>query len=205
CGVGDPSILLWHGDLAEALVHIGELTEAADVISGARDAAGRLGRGNVTPRLDRAEAACAVASGDFSVAAELLNRARRGFADYGLRLELGRTILDLAGLERRRRRRAHVRRLLAEAAELFADCHADPWSERVETERRQLNGQVGTPGLPSGLTPAEARIVALVADGASNRQAATALNVSVKTVEGRLTRIYRKLGVETRTQLARFH
>lgn len=51
------------------------------------------------------------------------------------------------------------------------------------------------------LTEAEARVAALVLDGASNREVATALFLSVKTVESMLTRIYRKLGVRSRTQL----
>lgn len=44
-------------------------------------------------------------------------------------------------------------------------------------------------------------MAALVLDGASNREVATALFLSVKTVESMLTRIYRKLGVRSRTQL----
>jgi DNA-binding NarL/FixJ family response regulator len=51
------------------------------------------------------------------------------------------------------------------------------------------------------LTGAEARVATLVADGASNREIAAALFLSVKTVEAMLTRIYRRLGVRSRTQL----
>ncbi|MEV0644111.1 helix-turn-helix transcriptional regulator [Phytomonospora sp. NPDC050363] len=52
------------------------------------------------------------------------------------------------------------------------------------------------------MTPAEARIADLVAAGASNGEVAAQLFVSVKTVEATLTRIYRKLGVRSRGQLA---
>jgi DNA-binding CsgD family transcriptional regulator len=48
----------------------------------------------------------------------------------------------------------------------------------------------------------EARIAGLVRDGASNREIATQLYLSVKTVEATLTRVYRKLGVRSRTQLS---
>jgi DNA-binding CsgD family transcriptional regulator len=53
------------------------------------------------------------------------------------------------------------------------------------------------------LTGAELRCAELAASGATNREIATALFVSVKTVEATLSRSYRKLGVRSRTQLAR--
>ncbi len=57
---------------------------------------------------------------------------------------------------------------------------------------------------PAGeLTPQERRVAMLVADGATNREVAAALFMSPKTVEVHLTHIYRKLGVPSRTQLAR--
>jgi DNA-binding CsgD family transcriptional regulator len=59
-----------------------------------------------------------------------------------------------------------------------------------------------TPRPGDGLTEAEARLAELVGHGASNQQAASALSVSVKTVETTLTRVYRKLGMRSRAQLA---
>jgi DNA-binding CsgD family transcriptional regulator len=52
------------------------------------------------------------------------------------------------------------------------------------------------------LTPTEARVAALVAAGSTNREVADALFVSVHTVEANLKRIYRKLGIRSRTELA---
>ena len=54
-----------------------------------------------------------------------------------------------------------------------------------------------------GLTPTEDRVAELVADGLQTKQVAAALFVSAKTVEGHLTNIYAKLGVHSRTELAR--
>ena len=54
----------------------------------------------------------------------------------------------------------------------------------------------------AALTGTEARIAAMVREGASNREIATRMFLSVKTVEATLTRIYRKLGVRSRTQLS---
>ena len=52
------------------------------------------------------------------------------------------------------------------------------------------------------LTPAERRVVEVVAAGASNRAAADQLFVSVRAVEVHLTSVYRKLGIKSRTELA---
>ncbi len=62
-----------------------------------------------------------------------------------------------------------------------------------------------TPGRPSdALTPTEHRIADLVALGRRNREIAGELFISVATVEAHLTRIYRKLGVRSRTELSRY-
>lgn len=54
----------------------------------------------------------------------------------------------------------------------------------------------------SQLTQIERRIVALVADGRTNQEIAHQLRVRPKTVEWNLTKIYRKLNVRSRTELA---
>jgi DNA-binding CsgD family transcriptional regulator len=53
-----------------------------------------------------------------------------------------------------------------------------------------------------GLSAAELRIAELAAGGRRNREIAAELAVSLKTVEWNLTRVYRKLGVRSRTELA---
>ena len=53
-----------------------------------------------------------------------------------------------------------------------------------------------------GLTKAEAAVAALVAEGRTNREVAASLVVSVKTVESHLARIFDKMGVRSRTELA---
>ena len=57
-------------------------------------------------------------------------------------------------------------------------------------------------GLAERLTPQERRVARLVADGATNREAATALFVSQKTIEYHLRHVYRKLGIRSRSELA---
>jgi DNA-binding NarL/FixJ family response regulator len=72
--------------------------------------------------------------------------------------------------------------------------------ERAEEELRRASPR---PRRHRALTNAELHVAALVAQGHTNREVAAQLFTTVKTVEAHLTRIYRKLGIRSRTQLAR--
>ncbi|MEU7607547.1 LuxR C-terminal-related transcriptional regulator, partial [Streptomyces sp. NPDC041003] len=76
-----------------------------------------------------------------------------------------------------------------------------PW---MELAREPAPGEGGGAQAPAAavLTEAETRLALLVSQGASNQEAAAKLFLSVKTVEARLTRIYQKLDVRSRAQLA---
>jgi DNA-binding NarL/FixJ family response regulator len=69
------------------------------------------------------------------------------------------------------------------------------------TPRTQGADQV-SPGRPAALTPRERSVALLVHEGRTNQQIAHALNISVKTVEAYLTRLYRKSGCSSRVELA---
>ncbi|HEU4971250.1 MAG TPA: helix-turn-helix transcriptional regulator, partial [Gaiellaceae bacterium] len=66
-------------------------------------------------------------------------------------------------------------------------------------ELKRISGRAATPG---ALTPAEERVAALVCQGKTNREVAAALYLSDRTVEGHLARIFGKLGIRHRTELA---
>ena len=66
-----------------------------------------------------------------------------------------------------------------------------------------LAASVGARPATDRLTPTERRVAALVAEGRSTKEVAATLFVSPKTVEGHLSRIYTKLGIHSRTALAR--
>ena len=89
---------------------------------------------------------------------------------------------------------------LEEALAVFDGIGAALWAERARGELRRISGRAPTSG---ALTPAEERVAALVAEGRTNREVAAALFVSDRTVEGHLSRIFGKLGVRHRTELAR--
>ncbi|WP_405442817.1 AAA family ATPase [Streptomyces avidinii] len=198
--VVDPSILRWHGELAEALIAADAPDEAARLLASVRTVAVGLGRTGVVAALDRARGLCLSAQGDADAAVHLLETTAQRFDALRLPLERGRTLLALARVERRRRRRAPARAALRAAAEVFDRAGAAPWTELA---REPAPGEAAGAQLPAAatLTDAETRLALLVSQGASNQEAAAKLFLSVKTVEARLTRIYQKLDVRSRAQL----
>jgi DNA-binding CsgD family transcriptional regulator len=102
-------------------------------------------------------------------------------------------------VERRAKRKREARDTLTKALEAFDGLGAALWAEKTRAELARIGGRA-----PSSLelTPTEDRVAALVAAGSTNREAADALFVSIHTVEANLKRIYRKLGVRSRTELA---
>ncbi|MEU7018228.1 LuxR C-terminal-related transcriptional regulator [Streptomyces sp. NPDC046385] len=202
----DPSMLRWHEELAEALLAHDAVEEAVAVLAEVRPVAQRLGRTSVLLGCDRAYALCLAAEGRTDEAAELLAGTAQRFERAGLPLERGRALVALARVERRRRRRSAAQTALQAAAGVFERAGAAPWLVlTTETPAGPAGeGPVGEEALPalSALTEAELRLARLVGQGASNQEAAAKLYLSVKTVEARLTRIYQKLDVRSRAQLA---
>jgi DNA-binding NarL/FixJ family response regulator len=105
----------------------------------------------------------------------------------------------LGEVQRRAKRRRAARETLQQALATFDELGAALWSERARREMARIGGRAPTSG---GLTPSEQRIAVLVAGGKTNRQVAAALYLTERTVEGSLTRIYAKLGLRSRTELA---
>jgi ATP/maltotriose-dependent transcriptional regulator MalT len=204
-GLADPALRRWHSDLAEALVAVGAVDEAADLVEETRRDAARLGRRSVLAVLDRAGALVAAARGDAEAAVAGLTRSVAGTSAYPL--EEGRARLELGRLHARLGDPESARESLRAAERVFARAKAAPWVARVATELDHLD--VGVPAVAGEADPlrslagVERRVAALVAEGATNREIASRLFVSVKTVEAALTRTYRKLGVRSRVDLAR--
>ncbi|MDP9183685.1 MAG: LuxR C-terminal-related transcriptional regulator, partial [Actinomycetota bacterium] len=105
---------------------------------------------------------------------------------------------------RRSGQRLESRTHLRTAAERFRRSGADPWERRAE-EGLRASGESLRRGFEADgdLTGAELRVAGLVAEGRPTREVAALLFLSPKTVEFHLSRIYRKLGVRGRAELAR--
>ncbi|GIG62786.1 transcriptional regulator [Longispora fulva] len=200
----DPALLRWHADLATAYVAAGDPDEGYALIAATRLTALALDRPGVLAALSRAEGIYRAALGDAAGAVDLLDRAALDFALLGLPVEHGRTLLALGQVEKRRRRRGAARDVLTAALEAFEQTGARPWVTLAATALDRLESGPAEPraAVTQPLTGTEARIAELVGQGASNREVAATLFLSVKTVEATLTRVYRKLGVRSRTQLS---
>lgn len=199
-GITDPARGRWHGDLAEALIRIGEPAEAQDVIDATRTRALRLGRESVLAVLDRAEALVRAARGEVEVAGRQLTSAQDRLAKLGYGLEEARAAFALAGLRGHRPGPTSY----DEAARLFRRCRALPWLRQVETAT--VTGPAQPPlaaAALDSLAATERQVAALVMEGATNREIAARLFISVKTVEATLTRVYRKLGIRSRVDIVR--
>jgi len=97
------------------------------------------------------------------------------------------------------RRRREARAALEEAQAEFTRLEAVIWADKAVAELGRIGGRTGS---PLELTDAERRIAEQVAAGLSNKEVAAALFLSVSTVEAALWKVYRKLDVRSRTQLA---
>jgi DNA-binding CsgD family transcriptional regulator len=122
-----------------------------------------------------------------------------------VRLELARSHLLYGEWLRRERRRRDARRHLRTALEEFTSMGADAFARRAERElvatgERARKRTVDT---LDQLTPQETQIARLAAHGQTNREIAAQLFISPSTVEYHLHKAFRKLGVRSRTELAR--
>ncbi|MET1059691.1 MAG: LuxR C-terminal-related transcriptional regulator [Nocardioides sp.] len=203
-GISDPTVNRWQAELVTALVATGDLDEAAAVVAESWDAlAGRPGADGARAQLQRAEASLHTALGDHDRAIALLDEAAATFERLHMQVDLGRSLLGRGYVERRRRRLAASRGALVAAYELFQEIKAVPWAAQAQAALDPSRAEADEQGPVALLTDTEARVAREAADGASNREIAERLYLSVKTVEATLTRIYRKLDVRSRTQLAR--
>jgi DNA-binding CsgD family transcriptional regulator len=198
----DPPLLHWYSDLAEALVVLGETDAAGAVIDEARTRVSGEVPGSVLAALERAAGLREAGLGRAKEGAVRLRTAVDRLRQLPLPIELVRTLIALGAVERRARHRNAARTALGEALETATRIGAAPLAARAGDELARLEaGDRDGEGRPE-LTPTEARIAELVGGGATNREVAAELFISVKTVEGTLSRIYRKVGVRSRTALA---
>ncbi len=198
-GSREPNLARWRADYVEALLELGHVEEAVAVLDPWEADAARLGRGVVLAQALRCRGLMAATRGDVDAAAALLEDAVELHDELGDPLGRARTLLSLGVVRRRLKQKRAAREAIEEAAAIFAECGAERWAERARAEE----GHVGGRTRESGLTPAESRVAALVVEGRTNREVAAALVLGERTVEAHLTHIYAKLGVRSRTELAR--
>lgn len=186
-------------DLAEAYVAVRRLDEARRLSAWLRDLGGQLGRPALVGDASRIDALLAATVGDLDVAAESAHAAVAAHGASPLRPELARSLLVLGRIQRRRRARKQSRDTLGQALQLATGIGHRPLLAEIGRELARVAAvRSGTE-----LTATERRVAKLITEGATNREAAAALFVSVRTVETHVASIYRKLGVRNRAELAR--
>jgi DNA-binding CsgD family transcriptional regulator len=141
----------------------------------------------------------AAAEGAVDRAASLLEQAVAQHELVGDPYGRARALLALGIVRRRARKKRSSRDAVEAALAGFEDLGARMW---VDTARGELV-RIGGRTREEGLTTAEKRVAALVAAGRTNREVAAELFLGERTVASHLTHIYAKLGVRSRTELAR--
>jgi DNA-binding CsgD family transcriptional regulator len=197
----EPGFLQWEPDLIEALVRCGETDRAHQelaVFAAAAEASGGAWALAAAARCDGLLA-------DDDQFEAVFERALVLHDGLDAPFERARTELCFGERLRRLRRRIEARERLRTALEVFERAGTAGWADRARQElaatgehARRRDG-----GATDQLTPQELQIALLVAEGHTNREAGSKLFLSPKTIESHLGRIYRKLGVASRVELAR--
>ena len=194
-----PSYLPWRSEAALAYLALGD-----------REPAGRLAEEELelalafgAPRaLGVAKRAAGVVAG--GERGELLLREAIDAFEHGdAKLERARALADLGALLRRRNRRTQARELLREALDAAHRAGARPLAEQAETELRATGARprrIVLTGLDS-LTASERRIAELASQNLTNGEIAQTLFITSRTVEGHLTSVFRKLQLNSRSEL----
>lgn len=196
--VPEPVRAFFLPDEIEALIGIGRLDRAERLLAAFDEAARRTNRPWALMHASRCRALLLAARGDLDGASAQAGQALSRCAELELRIEAARTLLVAGQVERRQRRKAVAADHLGRAAALFEHMGAALWAKRARAEL----GRVGLrPSAPSELTASERKVAELIASGLTNREVAAQLFMSPKTVEAKLARVYRKLGVHSRAQL----
>ena len=114
-------------------------------------------------------------------------------------LERGRTLLCLGMVRRQAQQKRSAREALEQALAIFEELGARLWADKARAELRRISGRRPA---DEELTETERRVAELAAQGRTNKEIAAELFMGVSTVEAHLSRVYRTLGIRSRTELA---
>jgi len=187
-------------ELIEAAKRSDESDRAASALEVLRETTAASG----TPWAQGVEARSRALLAEGEAAEALYREAIEHLGPTRLRVDLARTRLLYGEWLRRERRRIDARTELRTAHEQFSEFGMEGFAERarVELEATGERARKRTVDTRGDLTPQEAQISRLAAQGHTNREIAAQLFISPNTVEYHLRKVFRKLGVKSRTQLA---
>jgi DNA-binding CsgD family transcriptional regulator len=184
----------------EALLAIGDLPRAERLLAQI-DRRAADGDTALRPLVDRCRGLLFASRGDWERAIASLEAATAApEPPQGVNpFELARGLLALGTVQRRAQHKRAARESLERAAEIFERLGARVWMERARSELRHIGGRTAS---DDQLSETERRIVELVVAGRRNSEVAATLSLSPNTVAWNLSKVYRKLGVRSRTELA---
>jgi DNA-binding CsgD family transcriptional regulator len=193
------------GDLVEAAVRAGQPELGEAVLRGEPPGLARLSELTGHPWALALTARCrALLAGPAAKAEQHFQEAVHWHAIATRPFEQARTQLLYGQWLRRARRTRHAREHLRAALDTFDPLLATPWAQRARAELRAA-GETASQSTTSGqhqLTPQETQITRMVSDGATNREIAAQLFLSPRTVDYHLHKIFTKLGIRSRVELA---
>jgi DNA-binding CsgD family transcriptional regulator len=198
-GLREPAIIPFVPDWVEALLLCNELDTAETAAADLEERGRRLARKLTLAGAARSQGLVAAARGDLAGAVARLEHASDQGSCIGQPFEVARTLLALGRVRRQAGRKTAAGQTLNEALSTFNQLGAVLWAARTAEELARIGGRRSAPGK---LTPTEQQVAGLVSTGKSNHEAARALFMSPKTVEWHLSKIYRKLNVHSRAELA---
>jgi DNA-binding CsgD family transcriptional regulator len=198
-------------ELFESMWALPELIEAASRTGQtqlAADALGRLAKATSVDQTDWGQGICARSRAllsDGEDAEGLYREAVDRLSRTGFRPELARAHLLYGEWLRREGRRADARAQLRTAHDMFGAIGMEAFTERARRELLATGETVGTRivAVHDQLTPQEAQIARLARDGLSNPEIGAQLFISARTVEWHLRKVFTKLEISSRRQLAR--
>jgi DNA-binding CsgD family transcriptional regulator/DNA polymerase III delta prime subunit len=198
-GIGEPGDMRCVTDEIEALIGMGRLAEAEALLVWYDGLAQASGRVFALAACDRSRGLLLAGRGELDEALAALDGSRTRYATIADPFGLGRTLLVLGSIQRRALHRHAARESLGASLGVFEGLGAKLWAERATAELARIGGRQAA---GDELTPSERKVAALVAEGHTNREVAAALVLTERTIEGHLSRIYAKLGVRSRAELA---
>ena len=198
-GLEEPGIFPFMPDEIEALVALDELDPAEALLERLEYQANARDRALALAGAARCRGLLSAARGDLDGAIAAVEEAQGHHGRIPQPFDLARTLLVKGQIQRRQKRKRPARETLVQALEIFDRLGAPLWAEKVRVELSRIGGRAPS---PTGLTPTELQVADLVGQGMTNREVAAALFMSEHTVRANLKRIYGKLGVRSRTELA---
>lgn len=182
----------------EALVALGQIQVAEELLATREAQTKGTKLPSCAATTARSRALVAAAKGDIQAAKEALTLALEAHRSLSEPFELGRTMLVLGTVKRRAKRKRSAREALEQATAIFDRLGARLWVEKAGVELERVVGRGGG----YELTATERQVAEFATEGRSNKEIAARLFMSVRTVEANLSKIFRKLGIESRSELA---